>query len=162
MSFKNAEQFVSEMKTTKDLRKSIAELKNSAELKQFIKSNGFEFNFCDLAGAMSSCMEEMGKGTCSKDQTSSIDETIQIDENTKTLIAIGAATAANCIPCIDHYFFIAESFEIPKKHIQEAVDVASKVKTGASVTINDTIENLIHGKTSPKEAECCKAQSSCC
>ncbi|MFZ2631716.1 MAG: hypothetical protein WA081_05995, partial [Desulfosalsimonadaceae bacterium] len=34
--------------------------------------------------------------------TAQKDETPAMDEKMKTLIAIGAATAANCIPCFEH------------------------------------------------------------
>ncbi len=161
MSFKSAEQFVSEMKDADDLRKLISNIKSSKEFWNLIQSHGFEFSDYDLAKAMSSCMNEMKKNACSEDEQS-CGQGKQIDQNTKTLIAISAAIAANCIPCIEHYLFIAESFEINKDAIQEAIDIGSKVKTGASIAIKDAIENIIQGKTEPKEADCCKSASSCC
>ncbi len=162
MSFKSAEQFVSVMKSTDDLRKSIFNVKSSEEFQDLIKSNGFDFSDYDLARAMSSCMDEMDKNACFCGDGRLPMTTEKIEESTKTLIAIGAATTANCIPCVEHYLSIAESLKVDKDHIQEAVDIASRVKTGASIAINNSIEDISQGKKRPKEAECCKPGSCGC
>ncbi len=161
MSFENAEQFVSKMKSVCDLRKSISNVNSSEEFWDFIKSKGFDFSDYDLAKAMSSCMDEMTKDTPSCDEASS-SAANGIDESTNTLIAIGAATAANCIPCVEHYLYIAESLKVNKDHIDEAVEIAYKVKTGASIAIKDSIDVIVQGEKKPKAAEFCKPESSCC
>jgi len=37
-----------------------------------------------------------------------------MDKHTELFIALGAATAANCGPCFDHYFSKAEELAIDK------------------------------------------------
>lgn len=161
MSFECAKKFVSEMKSNKDLRDFISQIKQSEPLKNFMREKGFDFNECDLVQAMSSCMEEMTKTNCpgTKDPK---DETPIMDEKIKTLIAIGAATAANCIPCFEHYYFKAGALSMNPCHIQEAVDIASKVKKGASLAIKDAINELMAGEKEPEVKECCAAKTSCC
>lgn len=82
----------------------------------------------------------------------------------KTLIAIGAATAANCIPCFEHMYFKAGALSLTPTQIAEAVDIASKVKTGASMAIKDAINELMGGEKEPEAKNCCvaAADASCC
>ncbi len=161
MSFECAKKFVSEMKSNKDLRVFISQIKQSGPLKNFMREKGFDFNECDLVHAMSSCMEEMTRMNCSE-TTAQKDETPAMDEKMKTLIAIGAATAANCIPCFEHYYFKASALSVDPCQIQEAVDIASKVKKGASLAIKDAINELMIGEKEPQVKECCAAAASCC
>jgi alkylhydroperoxidase/carboxymuconolactone decarboxylase family protein YurZ len=48
-----------------------------------------------------------------------------MDERTRALICLGAATAAICIPCFEHYFGMTDSVGLTPGEIQEAVDLAS-------------------------------------
>jgi alkylhydroperoxidase/carboxymuconolactone decarboxylase family protein YurZ len=48
-----------------------------------------------------------------------------MDERTRTLICWGAATTANCIPCLEHYFGMTDSVDLAPEEIREAVDLAS-------------------------------------
>ena len=47
-----------------------------------------------------------------------------MDERTMILICLGAATAANHVPCFEHYYKKAESLNLTTEEIQEAVDLA--------------------------------------
>jgi len=69
-----------------------------------------------------------------------------MDERTKLLICLGAATAANCIPCFEHYFGKAEGIGLKTEDIQEAVDLASQVKKGAHLAIRNRISELLGRK----------------
>jgi len=42
-----------------------------------------------------------------------------MNEHTEIFIALGAATAANCGPCFEHYFSRAEKLGIGKEDIQK-------------------------------------------
>ena len=124
MSFKCAEQFVEEMKSNPDLRKKMSKFKTCDSLKEALKSNGFDFNQNDLTKAMAACMSEMADSGCGAGQACS-DADFKMDETIQTLIAIGAATAANCVPCIEHLYYKSGSIGLNEKLIQEAVDIAS-------------------------------------
>jgi alkylhydroperoxidase/carboxymuconolactone decarboxylase family protein YurZ len=69
-----------------------------------------------------------------------------MDERTKVLISLGAATAANCVPCFQHYFGRANSVGLTPEEIQETVDLASQVKKGAHMAMRNSISHVMDQK----------------
>ncbi len=67
-----------------------------------------------------------------------------MDEKTRLLICLGAATAANCIPCFEYYYGKAEAAGLKTEEIEEAVSLASQVKKGAHLAIKNRI-NMVMG-----------------
>ena len=65
------------------------------------------------------------------------------DEKTVTLICLGAATAANCIPCFEHLYEKARQAGLTDKEIQGAAQLASIVKKGAHLALKSAIDELI-------------------
>ena len=65
-----------------------------------------------------------------------------MDEKTKLLICLRAATAANCIPCFEHYFGKAESVDLTPEEIQAAVNLDSQVEKGAYLAIKNKINDV--------------------
>ena len=65
------------------------------------------------------------------------------DEKTVTLICLGAATAANCIPCFEHLYEKARQVGLTEKEIQGAAQLASIVKKGAHLALKSAIDELI-------------------
>jgi alkylhydroperoxidase/carboxymuconolactone decarboxylase family protein YurZ len=85
-----------------------------------------------------------------------------MDERTKVLISLGAATAANCVPCFQHYFGKATSVGLTHEEIEEAVDLASQVKKGAHMAMRNSIREVM-GKKSSHELPCSgQANRPCC
>ena len=85
-----------------------------------------------------------------------------MDERTKVLICLGAATAANCIPCFEHYFGKAIKVGINIEEIQEAVDLASQVKKGAHLATKNRINDAM-GREKEYALPCDKqTNNSCC
>jgi alkylhydroperoxidase/carboxymuconolactone decarboxylase family protein YurZ len=85
-----------------------------------------------------------------------------MDERTKLLICLGAATAANCIACFEHYFGKVQSVGLAPEEIQEAVDLASQVKKGAHMSIKNCINGLM-GEEKKYALPCDRqARGSCC
>lgn len=85
-----------------------------------------------------------------------------MDEKSKLLICLGAATAANCIPCFEHYFGKAKSGGLKNEEIQEAVDLASQVKKGAHLAIKNRINDAM-GQEKEFDLPCDRqTKSSCC
>lgn len=64
-----------------------------------------------------------------------------LDEKTKELIAIGAAIAGNCIPCLEWHYKKCRELGGSKEEIQEAIEMAKKVK---EVPINKIYEVAKH------------------
>ncbi len=85
-----------------------------------------------------------------------------MDEKSKLLICLGAATAANCIPCFEHYFGKAKAGGLKNEEIQEAVDLASQVKKGAHLAIKNRINDAM-GQEKEFDLPCDRqTKSSCC
>jgi alkylhydroperoxidase/carboxymuconolactone decarboxylase family protein YurZ len=86
-----------------------------------------------------------------------------MDERIKVLICLGSATAANCIPCFEHYFGKAKVAGLTSDEIQEAVDLASQVKKGAHMAIKNCINGLM-GEKREFDLPCGEKQASksCC
>ena len=66
-----------------------------------------------------------------------------MEERTKLLVALGAATAANCIPCFEHLYCEAGGAGLTQEDIQEVVDLASKVKQGAHIALKNSIHEMM-------------------
>ncbi len=82
-----------------------------------------------------------------------------MDERTTVLISLGAAVAANCVPCFEHFLGRTEAAGLTPEEIREATEIADQVKNGARITIMNSIRGMIGQGTTP-----CKSQSdrSCC
>ena len=89
------------------------------------------------------------------------------------LVAIGAAVAANCEPCLKYHFGQARKLGATKKDIALAVAMAEAVKAAPAKAIRDLAEKLsgpfpsAQEAGAPAEGTCCgdKAKptdSSCC
>ena len=66
-----------------------------------------------------------------------------MEEKTKLLITLGAATAANCIPCFEHLYYEAGVAGVTSEEIQQVVDLASKVKNGAHIALRNSINDVM-------------------
>lgn len=84
-----------------------------------------------------------------------------MDEYTEIFIALGAATAANCGPCFEHYFSKALTLGIEKEDVQKTVDIAVKVRGGSHMVMKGTIQKMMKSDSSPNENSC-SGTSSCC
>lgn len=86
-----------------------------------------------------------------------------MDEQTKIFIALGAATAANCDPCFEHYFSKAEKLGIDKESVKKAVAIAVKVRGGAHMVMKESIQRILTNKTTQPQTNCnCDSSSDCC
>lgn len=84
-----------------------------------------------------------------------------LEEKAETLIAIGAATAANCIPCFEHLYEKAVTSGITATEIKRASEIAALVKGGAHTAISSTIDELM-GSKEVNELACGKTSAGSC
>ena len=85
-----------------------------------------------------------------------------LEEKAENLIAIGAAAAANCIPCFEHLYEKAITSGISAAEIKRAADIAGLVKKGAQIAISNSIDELTGDRESP-DLPCRRtANKSCC
>jgi len=85
-----------------------------------------------------------------------------MDEKTSVLICLGAATAANCVPCFEHYLKKAKDLGLTSGEVLEAADLASKVKNGAHLVMRQGIKNFMGQEAPPNSCAAGQAGSSCC
>jgi len=85
-----------------------------------------------------------------------------LEDKIENLIAIGAATAANCIPCFDHLYEKAINSGITLAEIKRASEIAGQVKKGAHIALANSINELI-GIKETHDLPCDQtANKSCC
>ena len=65
-----------------------------------------------------------------------------MDNRTKELVAMGAAAAANCHPCMDHHLAECDKLGIDREEVVEAVKVGLMVNHGAESAIRKKARNL--------------------
>ncbi len=87
-----------------------------------------------------------------------------MEEKTRVLISLGASTAANCIPCFEHYLQKARAIGLGPAEIQEAAEIGELVNKGAQIAIRRNINDAISQggacpqpkpKRGKKEKPCC-------
>ena len=85
-----------------------------------------------------------------------------LEDKIEILIAIGSATAANCIPCFEHLYEKAINAGIKLAEIKRASEVAGQVKKGAHIALTNSINELI-GIKQTHDLPCDQAANkSCC
>jgi len=85
-----------------------------------------------------------------------------LEDKIENLIAIGAATAANCIPCFEHLYEKAINAGITLAEIKRASDIAGLVKKGAHIALTNSVNELI-GIEKTDDMPCDKTTNkSCC
>ena len=82
-----------------------------------------------------------------------------MDKKMEEMIALGAAYAVNCGPCMEVHKRKAIEAGLTEEEMRAAIKVAEAVKAGASKKSRDFAENLLGNI---KEERCCPAGSECC
>lgn len=82
-----------------------------------------------------------------------------MDKKIEEMIALGAAYALNCQPCIEYHKQKAAETGLSSEEMRMAVRVADTVKKGAGIKAGQFAERIF----SPMQTErCCPAGSECC
>ena len=66
-----------------------------------------------------------------------------MDEQTKELVAMGAAAAANCHPCVDYHLAKCDELGINREEIIAAVKVGLMVNRGAENAIRKKAREIL-------------------
>jgi AhpD family alkylhydroperoxidase len=67
----------------------------------------------------------------------------KMDERTKELVAMGAAAAANCHPCMDYHLAKCNELGIDRAEVAVAVKVGLMVNRGAESKIRQKARELL-------------------
>ncbi len=82
-----------------------------------------------------------------------------MDKKIEEMIALGAAYAVNCRPCMEFHKKMAVEAGLSQEEMQAAIRVAEAVREGASKK-NKAFTETLFGAI--KEERCCPAGSACC
>jgi alkylhydroperoxidase/carboxymuconolactone decarboxylase family protein YurZ len=85
-----------------------------------------------------------------------------MDEKTSVLVCLGAATAANCVSCFEHYLNKAKGLGLSAEEILEAADLASKVKNGAHLVMRTGIRTFMGKEKTPDPCAYGPVKRTCC
>jgi len=66
-----------------------------------------------------------------------------LNVKTKELVAVGAAIAGNCIPCLQWHYNKCMELGIPVEDVKEAIEMARTVKGVPIEKIDELAEKLI-------------------
>ncbi len=93
-------------------------------------------------------------------------ETGDLDDRTQELIAIGAAVAAHCQPCLTYHLAQASSLAVAASHIQAAIATGQRVEKGAAKAMREFAASAVGAAAGPP-AGCCSGtpangRKSCC
>ena len=66
-----------------------------------------------------------------------------LEEKIEILICLGAATAANCIPCFEHLYEKAHAIGLTVDEIRKASDLAAQVKKGAHFALQNSMNEIL-------------------
>jgi len=78
-----------------------------------------------------------------------------LTERERELVAIGASIGGNCIPCLEYHYEKCIALGFTKEQMQDAIDVAKKVKEVPNNKIYETANKLVAGNNEKGEP-CCK------
>ena len=72
-----------------------------------------------------------------------------MDEQTKELIAIGAAIGAHCQPCLTYHVKKAQDLGVSEDCILSAIEVGHMVEKGAMAAMRDFAKGVMSGTVLP-------------
>jgi len=67
---------------------------------------------------------------------------MSLSEKEKELVAIGSSIGGNCIPCLEYHYKRCVELGYNKEEMQEAFDMAKKVKEAPNKKIYEAAEKL--------------------
>jgi len=85
-----------------------------------------------------------------------------MDTKTKSLIAVGAAAAVNCRPCLEYHVPQCIKAGASEDDVREAIETGFRVNRGAHAKTQDYVEDVIaYAKQDIDDRET-GAQTGCC
>ena len=84
-----------------------------------------------------------------------------MNEQTETLIAIGASVAAHCQPCLQHHVAHAQDLGIANDQIRHAIQIGRMVGRGAASALQQ-YEKQLFEESAQKTGCCGGGEGGCC
>jgi len=83
----------------------------------------------------------------------------KLSQKEKELVAIGAAIASNCIPCIEYHIPVARKAGLNDEQLKEAVEIANKVKNVPAEKVLAAANNFFSNEVKVNESNDCNCKS---
>jgi AhpD family alkylhydroperoxidase len=88
---------------------------------------------------------------------------MKFDARLTELIALGAATAANCTACLEHHVAKAQEIGLPVEEIDAALEVGRRVRQGAASSLDRVAGRLgVNAVATPASAPTTRVARGCC
>lgn len=90
-----------------------------------------------------------------------------MDERTELLISLASASAANCIPCFDHYYQEAISQNIELEDVRKTMEISAKIKGASAMFTKKAINETMGDDSEDFDCQCgdqkgAASTQSCC
>ena len=90
-----------------------------------------------------------------------------MDHQTELLISLASASAANCIPCFDHYYQEAENHNVDIEEIRKTIEISEKIKSASALFTKKAIHEFMGEEPEAIDCACYRsrredADESCC
>ncbi len=86
-----------------------------------------------------------------------------LDARLTELIALGAATAANCAACLEHHVGKAREIGLPAEEVEAALEVGRRVRQGAAGALDRVAARLgMTASPATASAPTARAARGCC
>jgi AhpD family alkylhydroperoxidase len=86
-----------------------------------------------------------------------------LDARLTELIALGAATAANCAACLEHHVGKAREIGLPAEEVEAALEVGRRVRHGAAGALDRAAARLgMTASAAAASAPAARAARGCC
>jgi hypothetical protein len=66
-----------------------------------------------------------------------------MDEKTELLVSLGAAMAANCMPCFNYYYQQAQKLGLDQADILRAMEIANKIKNSLGMLMGNHVRKTM-------------------
>ncbi len=91
----------------------------------------------------------------------------ELSEHTRRLIAIGAAAAVNCKPCLEYHIPLGKKAGLSESEVRQAIEIGFGVNRGAHAKTRGFIDEvIINSEQTNPISECCDEQTAqqtgCC
>jgi AhpD family alkylhydroperoxidase len=88
---------------------------------------------------------------------------MRLDARVTELIALGAATAANCTTCLEHHMAKAQDIGLSAEEITAALEVGRRVRQGAASSLDRVAVRLgVNAVATPASAPTTRVARGCC
>lgn len=84
------------------------------------------------------------------------------DARLTELIALGAATAANCAACLEHHVGKAREIGLPAEEVEAALEVGRRVRQGAAGALDRVATRLGMTASAAASMSPARAARGCC